>query len=67
MGQYFLFVKLLKGFGNGIIELVDDYDGDIYCVVYMVCFEIVVYVLYSFKKKFKCGIKILQGDINFIK
>lgn len=66
-GQHPPSAKPLKGLGNGIIELVDDHDGDTYRAVYTVRFETAVYVLHSFKKKSKRGIKTPQGDINLIK
>ena len=49
------------------MELVDDFDGDTFRAVYTVCFEVAVYVLHSFKKKSKQGVKTPQGDIELIK
>lgn len=66
-GQYPPSAKLLKGMGSGIVELVDDFDGDTYRAVYTVRFESAVYVLHAFKKKSKRGIKTPQGDIELIK
>ena len=41
--------KPLKGFGGaGVLEVVDDHDGDTYRAVYTVRFAGVVYVLYAF-------------------
>ncbi len=59
--------KLLKGLGSGIVELVEDYDSDTYRAVYTVRFTTAVYVLHSFKKKSKQGIKTPQADIELIK
>jgi phage-related protein len=59
--------KLLKGLGGGTVELVDDFDGDTYRAVYTVRFESAVYVLHSFKKKSKQGIKTPSTDIEMIK
>jgi phage-related protein len=66
-GQHPPSAKLLKGLGNGIVELVDDFDGDTFRAVYTVRFESAVYVLHSFKKKSKQGVKTPQGDIELIK
>ena len=56
-----------KGLGSGVLELVDDFDGDTFRAVYAVRFESAVYVLHSFKKKSKQGIKTPQSDIELIK
>jgi phage-related protein len=66
-GQHPPSAKLLKGLGSGTVELVDDFDGDTYRAVYAVRFESAVYVLHSFKKKSKQGIKTPQSDIELIK
>ena len=66
-GQHPPSAKLLKGLGSGIVELVEDFDGDTYRAVYTVRFESAVYVLHAFKKKSKHGIKTPQGDIELIK
>ena len=48
--------KALKGFGGrGVLEAVDDHDGDTYRVVYTVKFAGAIYVLHSFQKKSKRG------------
>jgi phage-related protein len=49
--------KPLKGLGGGAVELVDDFDGDTYRTAYTARFNSAVYVLHSFKKKPKQGIK----------
>lgn len=59
--------KLLKGLGSGVIELIEDFDGDTYRAVYTVRFGDAVYVLHAFKKKSKRGIATPQSDINFVK
>ncbi|MBS0235550.1 MAG: type II toxin-antitoxin system RelE/ParE family toxin [Proteobacteria bacterium] len=66
-GQHPPSAKPLKGFGTGVIELIDDFDGDTYRAVYTIRLETAVYVLHSFKKKSKHGIKTPQGDIDVIK
>ena len=66
-GQHPPSAKLLKGMGSGIVELVENYDGDTYRTVYTVRFETAVYVLHAFMKKSKQGIKTPQSDIDLIK
>jgi phage-related protein len=51
------FAKPLKGFGGaGVLEVVDDFDGNAYRSVYTVRFAGVVYVLHAFQKKSTRGI-----------
>ena len=51
-GGKHLSAKPLKGFlGAGILEVVDDHDGDTYRAVYTVRYEGAVYVLHAFQKK----------------
>ncbi len=60
--------KPLKGFGGaGVLEIVDDYDGDTYRAVYTVKFDAFVYVLHAFQKKSKRGAATPQADIELIK
>lgn len=66
-GQHPPSAKLLKGLGSGIVELVEDFDGDTYRAIYTVRFETAVYVLHAFKKKSKHGIKTPQSDIDLVK
>jgi len=59
--------KPLKGFkGAGVLEIVDDYDGDTYRVVYTVRLEDELYVLHAFQKKSKKGIATPQPDLDLI-
>jgi phage-related protein len=67
IGQHPPSAKLLKGFGSGMVELVDDFDGDTYRAVYTVRFADAVYVLRAFMKKSKQGIKTPQHDIDLVK
>ena len=66
-GQHPPSAKPLKGFGPGVVELIEDFDGDTYRAIYTVRFATAVYVLHSFKKKSKQGIKTPQSDIALIK
>jgi phage-related protein len=66
-GQHPLSAKPLKGLGSGIVELVENFDGDTYRTVYTVRFETAVYVLHAFMKKSKQDIKTPQTDIDLVK
>lgn len=60
--------KPLKGFkGAGVLEIVEDHDGDTYRAVYTVRFKGKVYVLHVFQKKSKKGIQTPKLVINLIK
>jgi phage-related protein len=60
--------KPLKGYkGAGVLEIVDDFDGDTYRAVYTVRFEEAVYALDAFQKKSKKGIATSKGDLDRIK
>lgn len=60
--------KPLKGFGGaGVLEVVENYDGDTYRAVYTVKFEGVVYVLDAFQKKSKRGSELPKVDMERIK
>lgn len=59
--------KPLKGFkGSGVLEVVENFDGDTYRSVYTVRFEGAVYVLHIFQKKSKQGIATSKQDIELI-
>ncbi len=61
-------VKPLKGFtGAGVLEIVEDHDGDTYRAVYTVKFAERVYVLHAFQKKSKTGIKTPKATIDLIR
>jgi phage-related protein len=46
-GQHPPAAKPLKELGSGIVELVEDYDGDTYRAVYTIRFRTVIYVLHA--------------------
>ena len=49
--------KPLKGFGDaGVLEVVEDFDGDTFRAVYTVRFAEVIFLLHAFQKKSKSGI-----------
>ena len=66
-GQHPQRAKPLRGLGSGVVELMDDHDGDTYRAVYTVRFEAAIYVLHAFKKKSKRGIKTPSQDIDLIR
>ena len=58
----------LKGFGGaGVLEVVEDDNGNTYRAVYTVKFAGAVYVLHAFQKKSKKGIKTPQEEIEKVK
>jgi phage-related protein len=59
--------KLLRGFGSGVVELVEDFDGDTYRAVYTVRLSKALYVLHAFKKKSRHGRKTPLSDIDLIR
>jgi len=57
----------LKGFnGAGVLEVVEDYAGDAYRVVYTVRLKDRLYVLHAFQKKSKTGIATPKHDLELI-
>jgi phage-related protein len=60
--------KPLRGFGGaGVLEVVEDFDGDTFRAVYTVKFRGIVFVLHVFQKKSKRGIRTPKTDIELIK
>lgn len=60
--------KALKGFGGrGILEIVEDHDGNTYRAVYTVRFAGLIYVLHAFQKKSKKGIATPKQTLDLIK
>lgn len=66
-GKHPAIAKPLHGFGSGVLELVDDFDGDAYLAVYVVRFHSAVYVLHAFQKKSTRGPKTSRRDIDLIR
>lgn len=61
-------VKALKGFGGrGVLEVVEDFDGNTYRAVYTVRYSTGVYVLHVFQKKSKSGVATPKHEIELIK
>ena len=68
LGEMSADAKPLKGFGGaGLVEIVEDHDGNAYRAVYTVKFAGAIYVLHAFHKKSRKGIKTPQDDIELIK
>lgn len=60
--------KPLKGFkGGGVLEVVEDFDGDAYRTVYTVRYSDAVYVLHAFQKKSKKGIETPKHVMDLVK
>ncbi len=58
----------LKGFrGSGVLEIVEDDDGNTYRAVYTIRFTGAIYVLHVFQKKSKRGIKTPHEEIELVK
>lgn len=61
-------VKPLKGFGGaGVLEILEDHDGDAYRAVYTVRFATAIYVLHAFQKKSRRGIATPKQELDLIR
>lgn len=59
--------KPLKGFGSaGVLEVVEDDDGNTYRAVYTVRFSNAVYVLHCFQKKSHKGKETTKHDLDVV-
>jgi phage-related protein len=65
-GGKHLDAKVLRGFGGGVLEIVEDHQGDAFRGVYTVKFAGAIYVLHAFQKKSKKGIKTPKQEIDVI-
>ena len=60
--------KSLSGFGSsGVMEVIEDWQGNAYRAAYTVRFEAAVFVLHVFQKKSKSGIATPKKDIDLIR
>jgi phage-related protein len=60
--------KPLKGFGSaGVLEIVEDNDGNAYRAIYTVKFAGAIYVLHAFQKKSTKGISTPKREIDLIR
>jgi phage-related protein len=60
-------ITQLTGFTDGVMEIKSDYDKDTYRAIYAAKLGDEIYVLHTFKKKSKRGIKIPKEDIELIR
>lgn len=68
MGETPTDAKPLKGFGGaGVLEVIEDHQGDTYRAVYTVRFEHTVYVLHVFQKKSKHGVATPKKELDLIR
>ena len=67
LGDHPASAKPLKGFGSGVLEIRDNFDGDTYRAVYAVRFEGVLYVLHAFQKKSTKGIATPQRHLDLVR
>ena len=59
--------KPLKGFGGaGVVEIIEDHQGDTWRAVYTVQFADAIYVLHAFQKKSKAGIATPKRHLDLI-
>ena len=59
--------KVMTGFGSaGVLEVVEDHQGDTFRAVYTIKFAGWVYVLHCFQKKSKSGIATPRPDLDLI-
>lgn len=59
--------KVLKGFGSaGVLEVVEDDDGNTFRAVYTVRLKNAVYVLHCFQKKSHKGISTPKHEIDVV-
>ncbi|NLD36012.1 MAG: addiction module toxin RelE [Desulfatiglans sp.] len=66
-GDKYLHAKPLKGFkGAGVLEIVEDFEGDTYRAVYTVQFKDIIFVLHAFQKKSKKGISTPKMEMDII-
>ncbi len=64
-GQHPPSAKPLTGRG-GVVELIEDFDGNTYRAIYTARFKDAVYVLHAFQKKSKHGVKTPKNHIDLI-
>jgi phage-related protein len=59
--------KPMKGYGSGVLEMVEDFDGETYRAAYTVKFEGAVFALHAFQKKSKKGDETPKTELDKIK
>ena len=58
--------KPWKGAGSGVLEIVEDHDGNTYRAIYTVRFRWAVYVLHCFQKKSRKGVQTPKPDVELV-
>ena len=58
--------KPWKGAGSGVLEVVEDHDGNTFRAVYTVRFRCAVYVLHCFQKKSRRGAQTPKPDVELV-
>ena len=67
-GDKHLQARPLKGFGGaGILEIIEDFDGNTFRAVYTVRFSDAVYVLHAFQKRSKKGSETPKRDMDVVR
>lgn len=60
--------KTLRGFsGAGVLEVIEDFHGDTFRLVYTLRYEGALYVLHTFQKKSKTGSETPRRDIELVR
>lgn len=67
LGDHPANAKPLKGFGSGVFEIRDNFDGDTYRAVYTVRLGDVLYVLHVFQKKSTKGIATPKRHLDLVR
>ena len=68
MGRKASYAKPLRGYGGaGVLDVVDDFDGDTFRAIYTVRFAEMVYVLHAFQKKSRRGIATPKAEVELIR
>lgn len=67
LGLHHRAAKRMKGEFTGLVEVVDNFDGDTYRAIYTVKLAGVVYVLHVFQKKARRGIATPKPDLGVIR
>ena len=67
-GGKHLQARPLKGFGGaGVLEIIEDFDGNAFRMVYTVRFADAVYVLHAFQKRSKRGIETPKRELDLVR
>ena len=67
-GGKHLQARPLKGFGGaGVLEIIEDFDGNAFRMVYTVRFADAVYVLHAFQKRSKRGTKTPKREMDVVR